>query len=67
MENPFRMNNPETLETVGTQDTGGRKTKQKAQQRKLKRWARQTTQRTGMSNYTGIIDIVHTFSRKTVN
>jgi hypothetical protein len=30
-------NNPETLATFGTQDTGQRKTKQKTQHRKLKR------------------------------
>ena len=41
------MNNLETLETVDTQDTGRRKTKQKTQHRKLKRWGRQTPPKPG--------------------
>ena len=32
-----RMNNPEKLATIGTQDTGLRQAKQKTQHRKLKR------------------------------
>jgi hypothetical protein len=33
------MDNPETLTTLGKQDTGQRPTKQITQHRKLKRWA----------------------------
>jgi hypothetical protein len=40
------MDNPETLVTIGTKDTGGWQTKQKqkniAQHRKLKGWATRT-------------------------
>jgi hypothetical protein len=37
-----RMQNPEKLATLGTQDTGRRQTKQITQHRKLKRWETQT-------------------------
>jgi len=33
-----RMDNPEKLAALGTQDKGRRQTKQKTQHRKLKRW-----------------------------
>ena len=42
-----RMDNPETLETLSTQDTRRRQTKQKTQHRKLKRWTTRTSQNTG--------------------
>jgi len=36
------MDNPETLATLGTQDKGGRQTKQKIQHKKIKSWAIRT-------------------------
>jgi len=44
------MDNPETMLTLGTQDTGQRQTKQNATQyRKLKRWATRTHQIPGVN------------------
>ena len=41
-----RMDNLETLVTLGTQDTGRRQAKQKTQHRKLKRWETQSSPKT---------------------
>jgi len=41
------MDNPETLVTLDTQDTGEIQTNQKVQHRKLKRWATRTPPKSG--------------------
>ena len=43
------MDNPETLATLGTHDTGWIQTKQKTQHRKLKRWTTRTQQIPGVN------------------
>jgi hypothetical protein len=41
-----RMENPDILATLGTQETGRRQTKQNTRHRKLKRWATRTPPKT---------------------